>query len=355
MQESVSEKTSGEAKHQEIALIKTTAEPPKEGVYRRAAKFLMLIGVDEAAKVFTHLDESQKEKIIPEIASLKRIDFDEAVEILSEFQSLLQRSRETGGVQTARVMLQKAFGDDAAEKVLRASVPFPDGEPFEYLAEFDGERLYALLRDESIEVMTLVLSRLKPALSATAISHMKDSEKTAVVKRLAKMEKVAPQVIKTVDARLHEKTLKANVTRTQKLDGSDALAQILRRMTPNDEKNILDSLSDADPLLAQDLRQKLFTTDDIIGADDKFIQAELRIMRDEDVVLLMAGKENAFRKKILGNVSKGRGERLLEDERLGKPFKKTDCDGVSAEFFTRLRTAWEEGKMRVADRDEEYV
>ena len=357
MHESEFEKKAGAAKREnEIALIKTTPQPlVKESVYRRAAKFLLIIGVDEAAKVFAHLDEAQKEKIIPEIASLRHVDFDEAAEILDQFQALLQRARETGGVQTARVMLQKAFGDAEAEKVLRASVPFPDGEPFEYLAEFDGERLYALLRDESIEVITLVLSRLKPALSAAAILHMNGAEKTAVVKRLAKMGKIAPQVIKTVDARLHEKMLKANTQRMEKLDGAAALAEILRRMAPNDEKNILDSLSGADPQLAQNLRQRLFTADDIISADDKFIQTELRAMQDEDVVLLIAGKERAFREKILTNVSKGRGDRLLEDEQLGKPFKKADCDSVTIDFFSRLRTAWEAGKLRVADRGDEYV
>ena len=357
MHESEFEKKAGAAKREnEVALIKTTPQPlVKESVYRRAAKFLLIIGVDEAAKVFAHLDEAQKEKIIPEIASLRHVDFDEAAEILDQFQALLQRARETGGVQTARVMLQKAFGDAEAEKVLRAAVPFPDGEPFEYLAEFDGERLYALLRDESIEVITLVLSRLKPALSAAAILHMTAGEKTAVVKRLAKMEKIAPQVIKIVDARLHEKMLKANTQRMEKLDGAAALAEILRRMAPNDEKNILDSLSGADPQLAQNLRQRLFTADDIISADDKFIQTELRAMQDEDVVLLIAGKERAFREKILTNVSKGRGDRLLEDEQLGKPFKKADCDSVTIDFFSRLRTAWEAGTLRVADRGDEYV
>jgi flagellar motor switch protein FliG len=54
-------------------------------------------------------------------------------------------------------------------------------------------------------------------------------------------------------------------------------------------------------------------------------------------------------------VSKGRGDRLLEDEQLGKPFKKADCDNVTIEFFSRLRTAWESGKLRVADRVDEYV
>jgi flagellar motor switch protein FliG len=339
------------------ALIKTVEPAPqKEDVYRRVAKFLLLIGIDEAAKVIAHLDESQTEKIIPQIASIRRVESGEAEEILSEFRSLLERSRETGGVNAARAMLQKAFGESKAETLIRNAVPFPSGEPFDYLSEYDGERLNLLLHDESVEVSALVLSRLKPALSAAAIARMESARKTAVIKRLAKMGAVSPEVIKAVDARLHEKSLRTNAERSDKVDGAEALAEILRRMDMRGEQEILSSLERGDPALADRLREKLFTADDVLSADDKYIQAELREMRDEDVVLLIAGKGGEFREKILRNMSKGRGDRLLEDEQLKKPFRRADVDAATAEFFSRLRAAWQKGNLAVAGREgDEWV
>ena len=43
----------------------------KDSIYRRVAKFLLLIGIDEAAKIIPHLSPEQTEKIIPEIASIR--------------------------------------------------------------------------------------------------------------------------------------------------------------------------------------------------------------------------------------------------------------------------------------------
>jgi flagellar motor switch protein FliG len=207
-----------------------------------------------------------------------------------------------------------------------------------------------------VEVAALVLSRLKPALSAAAIARMESERKTAVIKRLAKMTAVSPEVIKAVDARLHEKSLKAGAARSDRVDGAQALAEILRRMDMRGEQEILSSLERGDPDLADRLREKLFTVDDVLGADDKFVQAELREMRDEDVVLLIAGKNAEFREKILRNMSKGRGDRLLEDEQLKKPFKRADVDAATADFFSRLRAAWEDGTLSVSGRDaDEWV
>nr|MCR5607361.1 flagellar motor switch protein FliG [Treponema sp.] len=73
----------------------------KESIYRRVAKFLLIIGVDEAAKILPHLSEEQTERIIPEIASIRQIDPDESAAILAEFQSLVQQARQNGGVDTA--------------------------------------------------------------------------------------------------------------------------------------------------------------------------------------------------------------------------------------------------------------
>ncbi|MDE6351168.1 MAG: flagellar motor switch protein FliG, partial [Treponemataceae bacterium] len=86
----------------------------KESVYRRVAKFLLLIGENEAAKIMPHLGEAQIEKIVPELASIRRVDPEEAAAILAEFQSLMQKAREDGGVETARAMLEKAFGAEKA-------------------------------------------------------------------------------------------------------------------------------------------------------------------------------------------------------------------------------------------------
>ena len=137
----------------QTGLIKVPAKEKqsdeKDSVYRRVAKFLLLIGVDEAAKIIPHLSSEQTERIIPEIASIRSVDPDEASVILAEFQSLLERARESGGVDTARNILEKAYGADRAEELLSKVVPFKGAKPFDYLNDADSERIYFLLKDES--------------------------------------------------------------------------------------------------------------------------------------------------------------------------------------------------------------
>lgn len=338
-------------------LIKVTQDQTeqKDSIFRRVAKFLLIIGEDEAAKILPHLSESQIEKIIPEIASIRSVDKDEADSILAEFNSLLQNARQAGGVETAREMLTKVYGKEKANQMLEKTVPFSGARPFDYLSDSDSERIYILLKDENIGVQAMVLSHLQPQKAASVINQMNPEEKKEIVLRLAKMEPVSPDILKRVDRALREKSLRQTSQKAEKIDGKNALAQILKKMSPSAENDIIASLSESDPDLGMDLRSRLFTMEDVINADDRFIQEQLRLLDDQTLCLLIAANPDDFRNKILDNVSSTRRQDVLSIEEINKPFRRSDCERVTSEFFATLRRAYEDGKLIIHGRDEDFV
>ena len=336
--------------------VQEPAEEGKESVYRRVAKFFLLIGEDEAAKILPHLSDDQIEKIIPELASIRSVSKEEATAILEEFQNLLEEAKKSGGVETAREMLTKAYGKERAEQMLQKSMAEPVLKPFTYLAGEDTEKIQLLLKDENVGVKSLVLSYLPPQKAAAVINSMKDEDKKEVVLRLAKMESVSPEILKRVDKAMLEKSRTITTEKTENIDGRNALAQILKKMDSGAEADILKSLSADDPDLGQDLKKRLFTLEDVIAADDKFVQETLRELSDEEVAHLIAAKSDDFRDKILDNISHGRRSEVLEQEDLLKPMKRSECERITASFVGVLRRAYEEGKLIIIGRnDEAYI
>lgn len=331
-------------------------EQKEDSIYRRVAKFLIIIGEDEAAKVLPHLAEEQIEKIIPEIASIKSVSPEESKKILEEFKGLIKQSRQSGGVETARDILQKVYGKEKAQEVLDRAMPFSEGKPFEYLNDADSERVYLLLKEESVGVQTIVLSHLVPKKAAQIINLMKEDEKKEVMIRLAKMEKISPDVIKRIDKSLHQKSLKQTSEKAESIDGKNVLAQILKKMDPKSESEIINVLSEDNPDLGEDLRSRLFTIEDVVNADDRFIQEKLRDMSIDEICYLIAGKSVEFREKILSNVSKGRKAEILEQESILSPMRKSECERITSIFFSILRRSFDEGHLIIKGRnDDVYV
>lgn len=327
----------------------------KDSIYRRVAKFLVIVGIDEAAKILPHLTEEQTEKIIPEIASIQKITPEESASILEEFESLVEKAREEGGLETARNILTKAYGSEKAEDMLKKSVKYPDGKPFDYLSDANAERIKVLIDGESDAVKSLVLSQIEPKKAAKVINLMDVEDKKKIVLRLAKMKPVAPEVLAEIDKSLHEKLLTQNTENSQNMDGRGVLAQILKRMNPSAENSIINTLSEQDPELGEDLRKRLFTEEDVIGSDDRFIQNYLHDMEDRDIAILIYGKNDAFREKILSNVSKNRRRVILDEESMIHHLTKSDSEKMTSSFYSVLRRAWENGDLRVSGRDEGEV
>ncbi|HAZ97228.1 FliG C-terminal domain-containing protein [uncultured Treponema sp.] len=327
----------------------------KDSIYRRVAKFLVIVGIDEAAKILPHLTEEQTEKIIPEIASIQKITPEESASILEEFESLVEKAREEGGLETARNILTKAYGSEKAEDMLKKSVKYPDGKPFDYLSDANAERIKVLIDGESDAVKSLVLSQIEPKKAAKVINLMDVDDKKKIVLRLAKMKPVAPEVLAEIDKSLHEKLLTQNTENSQNMDGRGVLVQILKRMNPSAENSIINTLSEQDPELGEDLRKRLFSEEDVIGSDDRFIQNYLHDMEDRDIAILIYGKNDAFREKILSNVSKNRRRVVLDEESMIHHLTKSDSEKITSSFYSVLRRAWENGDLRVLGRDEGEV
>lgn len=341
-------------------LLKVPVSPPqkdgKDSVYRRVAKFLMLIGVDEAAKILPHLSPEQVEKIIPEITTIRSIDESEKKQIFEEFKTLSDRARENGGVSTARNILEKAFGSQKAGEVLEKAVPFKNEKPFNYLSEADPEKLDALLKDESAWVRALVCSNLPAKRAAAYIQTLPEAQKKELILHLAKLKKMNPEVVARIDEAMQKKMNSLITQKSDSIDGKNILAGILKQMDSSSEEKLLNQISSTDPALSEDLRERLFTIDDIVNADDKFIQKKLQQMSDESIAFLIHSKKEDFRNKILSNVSQNRKAQILDEEERHSPMRKADVEKETSIFFAFMRRSWEEGKLIIKGRDDEvYV
>ena len=328
----------------------------RDSVYRRVAKFLLIIGVDEAAKILPHLTEEQTEKIIPEIASIRSVSPEETRQILEEFETLLKNAREGGGIDTAREILKKAYGEKKAKELIDKSVPFPLEKPFEYLNDIDNERINLLLKEESVQVKALILSHLNPKKAASVINLMDSKEKSEVAFRLLKLEPVSPEVIKNLDEVLHKKVLLQNSQRTNSLDGKNILAEILKKMSFSTENSILSKISTEEPSLANDLRERLFTVDDVVSSDDRFVQEILMMYSNYEIACLVYKREEKFTKKIFQCISQGRVSQVQEEFNINQTFLKSECDKIYSKFLNTLRNAFEEGKLFIKNRtDDVYI
>jgi flagellar motor switch protein FliG len=337
-------------------LIKTVDKnkgdrPSPESKYRRAAKFLILIGSEKAAEILAELDPKQVEEISKEIAFIKTIRPEEKDEILAEFHSLFSKpysysGMSRGGIETARRILYAAKGPEKGETLLNKIVPDSKENLFSFLEEFSTEQLVMLLKQETPQMKALILSRMSVKLSAETLTKLPPEDKPEVLKRIAHQKEISPEVLEQVAAALKEKVRHiSGGARDMEIDGMSTLAAILKQGDYAFGDRIINELEESSPEIGRDLKEKLYTLDDIINTVDRPIQEKLASMSDIDIAVLLKGRKQDFCEKILSCVSAGRRQQIREESQILGPVPKRDSDAAAREFLSWFRLARENGDI----------
>ncbi len=337
-----------ESKMLKQGLIKVPIEEnkAKESPYKRVAKFLFIIGTDQAAEVLKQLSKEQIDKVVAELVTIRTVGKEEALEVLAEFNEIYSKSKNSiGGIETAKIMLTNAFGSKKAEEILENTVPVKMPVPFEYLDGIDNEVLSRVLDEELPATKSIVLSQLKPKQAACYINSLPEEEKKDIVIRLAKMEKIDSAILQQISEALKSKVVDVNLTRHTSIDGVSVLAEILRKIDYNSSNAILNSLKTSDEILADSIKDKLITLDDIANMHPKHIQYLISPMNDTELAVLIHAKEKKFRTAILKNVSQNRASDILEEEKYLQPVSQKDLKQAVGNFLAKAKTEIEKGKI----------
>jgi len=340
-------------------LIKTSQIPgesaEKESKYRRVAKFLILIGSEQAAGILSGLDREQVDLITREIALIKIIRPEEKNEIMAEFHALFSGERarlykvsgsSSGGIETARKILYASKGPKKGEEILNRAVPGSKENLFSFLEEYSVEQLDLLLKTESAQTTALILSYLPPKLSAGIISKLHSDVKAEVLKRIAHQGEVSPEVLEQVSAGLKEKVRHiSGAANDYEIDGMKTLAAILKQGEYSFSDRLLNELEEDNPQIGRELKDKLYTLEDVINAVDRPIQDKLTMMSEYEIAILLKGRGDEFTEKIMSCVSAGRRKLIREESEMIGAASRRECDKAAREFLSWFRYARERGDI----------
>jgi flagellar motor switch protein FliG len=225
------------------------------------------------------------------------------------------------------------------------------------LEAFSGEQIAFLLKEEYPAAAAMILARLPAQLSAQALGNIDPGRKLEIVRRIARQGRTAPEVLEQAAAAMREKARRLGSVSAENqagIDGRNALAAILKQSDISFGDRILSELDQEDPALSQELKERLHTLEDVIKAEDRPIQEKLRSMTDQDVALLLKGKNEDFIGKILSNVSAQRRTEIREEMRVMGPVPRRDVDAAAKAFLTWFRQCREEGTILLLD-DEDVI
>lgn len=324
----------------------------------RAAVLLMSLGEENAAGVLKHMGPKEVQRIGTAMASLQSISRQDMNRVLQDFVQTVehQTALGVGSDEYVRKVLTSALGEEKAGGVIDRILTGRNSKGLEALKWMDARAVADMIRMEHPQIVAIVLSFLDPDQAAEVLALLPEKSQSEIVMRIATLDTVQPNALEELDQILEKQFSSSSAQQPAAMGGVKNAANIMNYLDPSIESRIIEQIRKSDAALGGTIQDLMFTFDNFLDLDDRSVQALLREVPGDRLVIALKGADEAVREKIFRNMSKRAAEMLREDLESKGPVRLSDVEAAQKEILGTVRRMAENGEIVIGGRGgDEYV
>ena len=324
----------------------------------KAAILLMTLGEEEAAEVFRHLAPKEVQRLGETIARMKGVTRERVDQVMENFSELAANEHMlvADSNEYVKAVLRKALGEDKANLLIDRILQGSDVTGIESLKWMDATSVAELLRNEHPQIVAAILVHLEFDQAAEVLKLFVERQRNEVMVRIATLDGIQPTALRDLNEVMSKVLAGGDRSRKSSLGGVKTAAEILNMLGTAVETSVLDFVREADNDLAQKIMDNMFTFDDVEKIDDKGIQALMKEVQSDSLIVALKGATPALREKIFKNMSSRAAETLREDLEGRGPVRLSEVEAEQKEMLKIVRRLVDEGQIvLMGGGDEQFV
>jgi len=325
----------------------------------KAALTLLSLGKETASKVLTHLNETEVKRISRAFMAVSEVDRETQFKITQEFRNMMKAGDTllVDGREFAKDVIATAFGESAGEGLLEYVTGSRKEQISVIIQDVPDKILNSFIQAEHPQTVAFLMTKMNPDQSALVLQKMTEEAQTEVLIRIANLNNVKSDVIDEVREVLRTQLKGSGLENDEEIGGPKAAADILNFVDRNNEERILTEIEEMYPDLAEQIRNLMFTFEDVKKIDDRGIQAILKEVPRDQLVMSLKTASDDLKELIFKNVSQRAAAMIQEDLGNMGPVKVKDVEKAQQGIVDIVRRLEAEGKIAVggAGAEEAFV
>lgn len=335
------------------------SQPPAVKINRvdQAAILLMTLGESAAAEILKHMGPKEVQRLGTAMAQLNNVQQYEVEVVLSNFMEEVrtQTGLGMGADNYIRNMLVTALGEDKANGLIDRILLGGNTTGLDTLKWMDPRSVADIIRNEHPQIQAIVLAYLDADQSAEVLTFFQEKVRLDVMMRVASLDTVQPGALQELNDIL-EKQFSGNAgSQNKALGGFKTAAEIVNNLESSVSSELLDSIKEVDEDLGTQIQDLMFVFDNLKDVDARGIQALLREVSSDVLIIALKGADDILQEKIFENMSKRAAELLRDDLEAKGPVKVSEVEGAQKEILTIARRMADAGEINLGGGGEDML
>ncbi|MBA1291864.1 flagellar motor switch protein FliG [Pseudomonas lurida] len=313
----------------------------------KAAVLLLSLGETDAAQVLRHMGPKEVQRVGVAMAQMRNVHREQVEQVMSEFVEIVgdQTSLGVGSDSYIRKMLTSALGEDKANGLIDRILLGGNTSGLDSLKWMEPRAVADVIRYEHPQIQAIVVAYLDPDQAGEVLGHFDHKVRLDIILRVSSLNTVQPAALKELNTILEKQfSGNSNASRTT-LGGIKRAADIMNFLDSSVEGQLMDSIREIDDTLSGQIEDLMFVFNNLSDVDDRGIQALLREVSSDVLVLALKGSDDGVKEKIFKNMSKRASELLRDDLEAKGPVRVSDVETAQKEILTIARRMAEAGEI----------
>jgi flagellar motor switch protein FliG len=313
----------------------------------RVAVLLICLGEDATAKVFEELSDDEIRQVTRAMSSIDHIPTDIKEKVFANYRE--SQNRFAGlfvkGDDFAKKAIAATSGDERSKFLMDQFLSGTETKSLETIALMAPLMVAGLLEQEHPQTVALILSTQHIEHAAEILTHLPEGIRSDVAYRISKIEKVSPVVLSRIEDALHREIGLVSGKTHKKVGGIDAVVGILNHMKNNLDADILEEMEQTDPEMAEEIRKKMFTFENLVALDGRSLQMILREVNNDSLTLALKIASEQMKEKIFANMSTRAADMIRDDLEAMGPVRLSEVELMQQAIVKIAMKLEEEGKL----------
>lgn len=238
---------------------------------------------------------------------------------------------------------ERVIDETPSIPAMAPSAPSLPAGPFAFLAGRHPDEIRDLLDGEQSQTIAVIAAHLTPALSAAVLAGLTPDRQAEVLQRVARLGSTDPAILDDVAEALKERLSRPRV----RAGGVAQAAAVLRQSTRQASRSMLANIDDHDSDLADELRQTLFSFDDLLRLDVETLRVILQETDDRQWALALKASPEPVRQKVLSCLSQRIAQGLKDEMDSLGPVRLSEVTAVRQQIADSIRRLEDAGMIEL--------
>lgn len=323
----------------------------------QAAILLLSVGEANAARIMRHLTPKDLQRVGAQMANMSDVNSADVARVMERvlFEAGAATGLSVGTEAYIRNVMIEALGEERATTVIDHILMSDKTKGLEGLRWTNPKLVANTIRGEHPQIQAVILSYLYPDQAAEVLAQFPDKVRSDLLMRIATMETVNPAALQELNKIVEGELTGSGLQQGHFLGGVKFAADIMNNFESVAEQQLMDHIKEADELLGNRIQDLMFVFDDLKNVDDQGIQALLREVSSDGLVLALKAADDELKQKVFGNMSKRAGELLRDDLEARGPVRVSDVEKAQREILAVARRMADAGEIRLGGSSEAMI